>query len=255
MTRFLARIVGIVILASAIVNHPAQFSALAERTLSSVTNAATGAIGSSNESGPSTPQAAPVKSVTDEVRFTATDGARPVVWDTCEIVPVLVNPGTLGDEGYALIKRGVAELAALTGVRFTVTGVTDAVPTTRWYVDGGTAGAEGFAPVIVAVVDRDQTDMLARDAVGSAVANPAGQGSDRRLVTGAVVLAADSMRKMQPGFKNGSSWGTTLMHELGHLAGLDHAPGGLMAVSISGGMQPKYSPSIRNVFNAYRPRC
>jgi len=251
MFRLLSRFVGIAILATAVVNHPMQLSAFAEQALNSVSSATNRGDKSNN----SKPELATINLVRDEVRFTDRDGSRPVLWNTCEVVPVLINPGTYGDEGVKLIERGIKELATLTGVRFKVTGITDKVPTSRWYAEGGVEGFEGFAPVIVAIVKRNETDLLADDAIGSAVANPAGEGRDRRLVTGAVALNEDSLSSITRGFKNGSSWGTILMHELGHLAGLDHAPGGLMATTLSGSMKPSFSPAIVNVFNAYRPVC
>jgi hypothetical protein len=251
MTRFAARLIGLSILLSVVVNNPVLVSGIADQAKTTLT----GVFATVRGGQPVAVERAPVQSFAGEVRFSATHAGKPVIWNTCSIVPVLVNPGSTGEKGLNVVKRAVAKLRDVTGVRFVVTGTSDVVPTTDWYRLGGTDGADGFAPVIVAFVDRDATDMLAKNAVGSAVANPTGSGHDRRLVTGAVVIAEDALDDLESGFKSGASVGGVLLHELGHLAGLDHAPHGLMGTNLDEEINPSYSVAIKGAFKPLRPVC
>lgn len=128
MTRFVTRLIGVSILLSVAVNNPALISGFAQQAK----NTLTGTFATVQPAQPDAADAAPVRSASREVRFTENEGGRPVVWDTCEIVPVVVNTGSTGEQGMAVVKRAVAKLRELTGVRFVVTGTTDAVPTTDW---------------------------------------------------------------------------------------------------------------------------
>jgi hypothetical protein len=84
-------------------------------------------------------------------------------------------------------------------------------------VDGD--GRATYAPVLI-TWEGDETFRRARDAYG--VANPfPGQGSSSdRFVAGFIAL--NVAQPLPSGFDRDGSWGPVLMHELGHLVGLNH---------------------------------
>ena len=78
---------------------------------------------------------------------------------------------------------------------------------------------------------------------------------DARVGVAPVALDADAIDEMRRGYSQGASWGTALSHELGHLAGLDHATSGLMAENLNSKMRPAYSAKVREAFGTLRPVC
>jgi hypothetical protein len=251
MTRFATRLLGLSILLSVVVNNPALVSKIVDQGK----NAFSGVITTYKIEQTPVVEEARAQSFSNEARFREVHGGVPVVWRTCSTVPVLVNPGVMGDEGVELVKRAIEKLNKVTGVRFVFKGTTNEVPSTDWYLRGGSAGADGFAPVIVAFANRESTDMLESNAVGSAVANPAGKGNERRLVTGAVVIAEDALMDLEWNFNSGASVGGVLLHELGHIVGLDHAPVGLMSAHLNQKIKPSYSSAIKAAFKPLQPHC
>lgn len=140
--------------------------------------------------------------------------AREERWESCSTIPVLTN---IPEEMRNDVADALQKLNDATGARFHIAGRTDRTPTTRWVIDGQRAHPEDPYPaVIIAVAHHRETDLLERHWHGAAVANP----HEGRYVTGAVVIAEDTLRRWPPG---SPQLNRLLLHELGHLAGLGHA--------------------------------
>lgn len=153
---------------------------------------------------------------------TNSDGSA-VRWDPCTPIPWVLladgaPAGALGD-----LQTAFSMLGDATGLTFTYEGTTDEIPSRerapfqpdRW-------GSDRWAPVLIAWVPplTGGLDLTDNDrAVTVPVSVDEGRGGV--FVSGQVVFNRD--RTLQSGFiTRQSHWGGTILHELGHLAGLDH---------------------------------
>ena len=182
-------------------------------------------------------------------RFTRSTPAGPVVWAICEPIEVLVNPGPFGESAAAEIRAAFSEVSAITGLRFVFTPST-LVPRADWAL---TAGEWDVPPVLVAWADPSETDLLSPSASGATVANPATVGGDKMIVTGAIVFDAGEYEDFADGPGPGRTRRNLLLHEIGHLLGLDHSEGaGLMHPAITGrspdGLHPVEVAALRSAY-------
>lgn len=154
---------------------------------------------------------------------TTADG-RPVTYDPCRAIHHVVNPMGMPDGGLDLVRKAVREISAASGLAFTEDGVTpenlakDRKP--RQLERYG----DRWAPVLIGWVDEASFPLVSGDVAGiagSSVVAPDGPGSER-YVTGQVALDRDwfAAAVARPG--GDAAARALVMHELGHLVGLDH---------------------------------
>lgn len=146
----------------------------------------------------------------------------PVTWDPCREIRYEINPDQAPDdaeETVAFVQDGIAEVAAITGLRFAYEGRTDRRPE---------HGGRGLltarpAPVLVAWATDDEVEELKRAVAGVGGAT-ARSYDDAWLwfVTGGVTLDADAFDRIAEERDGGEQARAILLHELGHLVGLDH---------------------------------
>jgi hypothetical protein len=147
----------------------------------------------------------------------------PVRWDPCRTLEIVVNddgaPGGWRED----LTRAVAEVADHSGIDIEVVGSTDERPTPRRDAYQPERYGDRWAPVLVAWADPGASDLpLLPTDRGIAIPVAVGVDGDRTYVTGQVVLNRQR-DDLQVGFGDrSSSWGATLLHELGHLLGLAH---------------------------------
>ena len=145
----------------------------------------------------------------------------PVAYDPCEPVRVRVNDRLAPPDGAVIVREALARAATATGLQFLDEGTTDALPK----ISGGISpvGPAGDA-VLVAWTTPEQQPALEGDVAGvggSTSVTDAATGT-RRYVTGAIALDAPDLTAMllHPGGR--SQVRALVMHELGHVVGLDH---------------------------------
>lgn len=141
----------------------------------------------------------------------------PVAWNPCEPIHYVVNPENAPDEWEALVEDGIAEVGAASGLEFEYDGET----ADRDFRDrGGRLGDP--EPVLIGWADAEEVPDLSGDVAGVAGPVSVASGGRSRYVTGMVVLDAQAYERMSAGRDGDRTRLAILMHELGHLVGLDH---------------------------------
>jgi hypothetical protein len=162
--------------------------------------------------------------VTDPAGFRFKDidpsTGEPVRFDPCSPVSYVVNttnapPGAVED-----VRAAVAKTSAATGVEFVFEGRTnEPVSIDRPLVQEERYGRR-WSPILIAWSRQDPAlfrEHSAGVATNSYAANHAGR---LVYVTGTVIMNAS--HELSPGFGAGRTWGKVILHELGHVIGLDH---------------------------------
>lgn len=157
--------------------------------------------------------------------FDTQAGGTPVAWNPCEPIHYVVNPDGAPDDWEDLVDDSIATVAGAAGVSFQYDGTTDD-RSFRERVDGfGRA-----EPVLIGWADEDEVPDLEDDVAGLAGPVTQTRRGFSRYVTGMVVLDRESFDDLEGQFDGDDQQRAILMHELGHLLGLDHVddPGELM---------------------------
>jgi len=141
----------------------------------------------------------------------------PVAWNPCEPIHYLVNPDGAPDGWEDVVDEGVAEVSDAAGLSFEYDGTTDDRQFTGRIDSAGSA-----EPVLLGWADEDEVSKLEGDVAGLAGPVTQVRGGFGRYVTGMVVLDRDAFDELegQPGGEDQQR--AIVMHELGHLLGLDH---------------------------------
>ncbi|HET6627191.1 MAG TPA: matrixin family metalloprotease [Nocardioidaceae bacterium] len=154
-------------------------------------------------------------------RFTAHqpgDAERPVAYDPCHPVPIVVNDTDAPDGAEPILRSALKEVSAATGLVLELTGRTDERL-------GGTRHQVGprTLPVVVDWTSPDRVGGLAGNVAGlagsSAVQTPTGE---LRYTTGSVALDAADLTRILQRRDGEAQVRAIIIHELGHLVGLDH---------------------------------
>jgi hypothetical protein len=150
------------------------------------------------------------------------DSATPVAFDPCRPIHWVYNPAGEPSDGMKTVRDGFATLARATGLRFVYDGTTTEAPKRdRAAYQPTTYDRSRWAPVLVAWSDEHSFPPLAGYVTGvtrpDGIIRPDGRSV---YVSGVVVLdavdLADAAMPLRPVVR------ATVLHELGHLVGLDH---------------------------------
>ena len=152
------------------------------------------------------------------------DGSgRPVRWDPCRPIHVVVRPAGAPPGGRAAVAAAISTVQRVTGLRLTVDGTTTETPrANRSTMDVARYGRR-WSPVLIAWTDpREYPRMAGYAGLGGPDAVSGSAPGTRRYVTGVVLLNRDYLARVA-GWPDGArQLRAVVLHEFGHLAGLDH---------------------------------
>jgi hypothetical protein len=151
----------------------------------------------------------------------AADQGRPMRYDPCTPVHYVVNASLAPANGLADLQEALRRVTAATGIPFEFDGYTDEVPVSHRGLVENPRYPKQWPPVLIGWVKPGQTDLFSGGAVGEGGSTWYGVPGSQVYVTGVVALDATQNSQLAAGF-GGDSEGGVLMHELGHLVGLDH---------------------------------
>lgn len=168
--------------------------------------------------------AVPVVSAGPHVFLDVSPTGQPVGFDPCAPVHYVVNPVGIPPGGAEQLRGAVREMSDATGLQFIDDGVTtERLTEDRKAVQPDRYGT-GWAPVLIAWVDETEFPRVGGDVVGATRSEKAAPvGSDvYRYVTGVVALDRSWFARALADPTTATESRITLLHELGHLVGLDH---------------------------------
>jgi len=148
----------------------------------------------------------------------------PVRYNPCTDVRYVVNPDAAPPGAVEEVKTAFARLATATGIRFVYEGAT-----TEPHVRFGQRRSyqpdrygERWAPVLISWSSAEVEPLLAGGTLGYGGSTSYWAGSsDEAFITGEVVFDIENSL-LRAGFGPGLTRGNLILHELGHLIGLDH---------------------------------
>lgn len=165
------------------------------------------------------------------------DGVTPVTYSSCDPIHIEVNPRTMPDGAEGILDEAVETMTELTGLELVVVGETSRVPSER---------VRHWEPVLIAWSDDTEVPELAGRTVGLAGSVRRGGGwfddETDLYLTGQVALDGPDFESILDGGLFGREEALAIMmHELGHVLGLDHVddPSQLMHYENYGVLAPQ----------------
>ena len=153
---------------------------------------------------------------------TQADGKTPVTWSPCRPIHYVVRAANAPADGSQMLAEAVARVARATGLTFVNDGATTESPNRhRSAYQPGKYGNR-WAPVLIAWATPDEVPDFGVDIAGEAApVSVQAPGGDYVYVSGVVFLDPTKIRQMSAALGEGVGR-SVLIHELGHLVGLDH---------------------------------
>jgi hypothetical protein len=185
--------------------------------------------------------------------FLARDPAgKPLRFDPCTPIRFVVNPEGAPAGAVDEVREAFRRLGSALGATFVDAGLTDERHIrigsgNRASYQPSRYGQGRWAPILVSWVTAGDEPVLAGNVLGYGGSTSYwNASSDRAFVTGEVVFDRD-LGMTRPGFGAGLTRGNLVLHELGHVAGLDHVQERLQTMypSISSESPDGYSSGDR----------
>ena len=156
----------------------------------------------------------------------------PVGYDPCRQVRYVIRDEGMPQSGQALIDEAIGVVSRASGLSFEYAGTTDEAPAVDRALIQEDRYGDGWAPLLIAWSDESQLPELEGEVagMGGSAAVPGASGTGQWLVAGRVVLDTKDIAEMLTRPNGFAQARAILVHELGHVLGLDHVtdPGELM---------------------------
>jgi hypothetical protein len=154
------------------------------------------------------------------------DGSgQPVRWDPCRPIHYVVRADGAPPGAEQALRLSVARIEQVTGLRFSYDGATQETPhRNRPTVDLARYGSR-WSPVLVAWTDPDEYPAMSGYAGLGGPDTVAGRiPGQRRFVSGVVLLNRRHLLEVTRWEGGQAQLNAVVLHEFGHLIGLDHVP-------------------------------
>jgi hypothetical protein len=151
------------------------------------------------------------------------DGVSPVAYDPCRPIHYVVHPGGEPAGGAAVPAAAIARVSQVTGLQFVDDGATDEASTRHREIFQPARYGDRWAPVLFAWESDAANPDLAGEIVGEGGSTAVALGDGPKVfVTGTVSLDAGQFPQILRRRHGAAIARAIVMHELGHLVGLDH---------------------------------
>jgi hypothetical protein len=186
------------------------------------------ALGALPSAGSGSPLPPPVVDGSAGYRFIHLDARTglPSRFDPCTPVRYVINPDGAPTSGVEDVQEAFRRAELATGIRFVYEGAVDEVPSRGRRPYQPERYGERWAPVLVgwSAIPPEAGEGVAGAVVGWASHTPLLHHRQDVVTTGTIALDAGA-RSVRPGFGAGRRWGNVVLHEIGHLLGLDPEAG------------------------------
>jgi hypothetical protein len=170
-----------------------------------------------------TPVAAPVTSESYAFVAVQSDGVAPVAYDPCRPIHYVMRPDNAPVGGEQILHDAVARVSAVTGLQFLYDGVTDEQPSRGREPFQAERYGDRWAPVLITWQTEQENPDFLTDVAGQAGSQRMSlPGEPQVYVTGAVDLDAAEFARMLTARGGAAVARAVILHELGHLVGLEH---------------------------------
>jgi hypothetical protein len=169
---------------------------------------------------------APLAEASDRFSFmrVRTGPTTPVAYDPCRPIHVVVNARSAPPKAAAILNEALDSVRRATGLVFVVDGPTDEAPNPKRDPYQPDRYGDRWAPVLVAWSDPAESPVLAGDVAGTGGSLALTSGDDQVYVTGGVTLDGPQIAEILDRRGGRTHARAVILHELGHLVGLDHVP-------------------------------
>ncbi|SNR31001.1 matrixin family metalloprotease [Blastococcus mobilis] len=151
------------------------------------------------------------------------DGSGPVAYDPCRPIHYVVRPDNAPVGGEQILHDAVDRLSAVTGLQFVHDGATDEPPSRDREPFQPERYGDRWAPVLITWETEQENPDFVTDVAGEAGSQWMSlPGGPQVYVTGAVALDAAEFAHMLTVSGGAAVARAVILHELGHLVGLDH---------------------------------
>lgn len=158
--------------------------------------------------------------------------ARPVAYDPCRPIKVVINNRTAPKNSDRIINEAIEKVSAISGLKFEIEGITDENPSDERKSFQPDRYGDRWVPILIAWTDPSEISRLDDDVAGLAGSNIVHVNKENVdvYITGQVALDGPDIKDMKL-----SDARTVVMHELGHLVGLGHVEDESQIMNPTGG--------------------